>query len=126
MKRPDRKRLQRHRKATPPPGVDLGALAERVSYVGSAEHKGAPSFAGRPAPRADASICDPSLNNQQEMVQSWLRTALKRGDCGSPWENGFPRYVWHRQGEALYEARLTNRQSGEYKGYPIGANEWPL
>jgi hypothetical protein len=41
-------------------GVDLSAIAERVSYVGSAEHKTYPA-AGTPRLRADATKCDPHL-----------------------------------------------------------------
>ena len=105
--------------------TDLDALSAKVRYVGSPEHKRAPCPAGHPSPRADASICDSALIEQWETVQSWLRSALKRGDCGGGWESGFPQYVWHREGDQCYEARLTNRTKGEYKGYPIGPEEWP-
>lgn len=44
---------------------------------------------------------------------------------GEPWEGRFPRYVWHREGEVYYEARLTNRETGCYKGYPIEPTEYP-
>lgn len=126
MKRPSRKRARLHRKTTPPPGIDLTAIAEEVKYVGSPEHKATPSFAGRPAPRADASLCDASLASQRDVVQAWLRQALCRGDCGGPWEGRFPRYVWCRAGEVAYQARLTNRDTGEYKGHPIALDECPI
>src|SRR5262245_25354045 len=38
----------------------------------------------------------------------------------------FPRLVWHLQDETLYEARLSNRELGEYHGYPLEDRcEWP-
>jgi hypothetical protein len=126
MKRPERKRAQRHRRTSPPQGVDLAAIANEVLYVGSSEHKMTPSFAGHPAPRSDASICDPGLAKHRDLVQSWLRDALRRGDCGGVWEGRFPRYVWRRTNEEAHEARLTNCSTGEYKGYPIAMDECPI
>jgi hypothetical protein len=41
-------------------------------------------------------------------------------------EGSFPRYVWYRDGEILFEGRLTNQTLGEYKGYPISSDEGPL
>lgn len=109
----------------PPAGTDLAKLAERAVYVGSPEHKSAPSFAGPPKPRGDASCCDQSLNQARSRVNAWLKKALRRGAVGAPWEGDFPRYVWHRQGDVVFEARLTNREAGEYKGYPLLQDEWP-
>lgn len=126
MKRPERKRVQRHQRTAPPQGVDLAAVADEVRYVGSPEHKTTPSFAGHPAPRSDASLCDPDLANQRDLVQSWLRDALRRGDCGGIWEGRFPRYVWRKTHEEAHEARLTNSSTGEYKGYPIALDECPI
>jgi hypothetical protein len=100
-------------------------LAGRARYVGSPEHKSGPSFAGPPKPRGDASLCDRSLNQAQPRVTSWLRRALRQGTVGAPWEGDFPRYVWHREGEVVFEGRLTNREAGEYKGYPLLQDEWP-
>ena len=106
--------------------ITLEQLAERVSYVGSPEHKSTPSFAGRPSPRADASLCPQSLAHRKDEIDSWLKAAIRAGTFGGPWEGGFPRYVWHRVESQAYEGRLTNRDSGEYKGYPIGDDESPL
>ena len=40
-------------------------------------------------------------------------------------KKGFPRYVWYKYGEMIFEARLVNRGSGSYKGYPLEKDEWP-
>lgn len=108
-----------------PQGVDLLHLAERVRYVGSPEHKDTPSFAGQPKPRADATICDRSWVSKLPQLDSWLRSALARGAVGAPWEGDFPRYVWFKEGNVVYEARLVNSVTGEYKGYELEHNEWP-
>jgi hypothetical protein len=125
MRATKRKRPLVRKIIDPPSGTDLAELASRARYVGSPEHKSAPSYAGPPKPRGDASCCDQSLNQDQLRVNCWLKKALRRGAVGAPWEGDFPRYVWHRQGEVVYEARLTNRVAGEYKGYPLLQDEWP-
>lgn len=111
---------------SPPKEVDLTSVADRVRYVGSPEHKDMPSFAGHPRLRADASICPRELTRDQKRVDGWLREAIRRGAVSELWVGGFPRYVWYKDGDQIYEARLVNQGSGEYKGYPLGApDEWP-
>ena len=124
MRAPRRPRPPRREIGKTPPGVDMAELAARTSYVGSPEHKSFPSFAGLPRLRADASKCDPSLNDPQQ-ITAWLRAAILAGNLSSYWEQQFPRYVWHREGDVLYEGRLVNRELGQYKGYPLHEDEWP-
>ena len=92
--------------------------------MGSPEHKDVPSFAGRPRLRADASCCPREITDPN-LVTGWLRTAIRRGATGAPWEAGFPRYVWYKDGGTIFEGRLVNRGIGSYKGYPLGDDEWP-
>ena len=93
-------------------GTDLDALADRVMYVGSPEHKDIPSFVGQPRLRGDASRCR-------------LRSSIRRGATGAPWEGELPRYVWYKFGATMFEGRLVNREAGTYKGYPLNEDEWP-
>jgi hypothetical protein len=109
----------RRERIEPPAGVTLEQLAERVAYVGSVEHKRYPSFAGRPRPRADATLCNPSFKDADQLTE-WVRKGLKSGQIGAPWEGDFPRYVWLRVEDAWYEARLVNQTLGQYKGYELG------
>jgi hypothetical protein len=102
----------------------VAQVASKARYVGSPEHKEAPSFAGQPRPRADASICDRRLGDAEELT-SWLSEALAKGAFGGLWEGNFPRYVWYKDGQTVYEGRLTNSELGEYKGYPLEPDEWP-
>ncbi len=124
MRAPRRHRPLRRALCAPPVGVDLSRLAATARYVGSSEHKTLPSFAGPPRPRADASKCDPKLANPDELT-GWLREAIITGNVGAPWEGDYPRYVWHRQGDVVYEGRLVNQEQGQYKGYPLKADELP-
>jgi hypothetical protein len=84
-----------------------------------------PSFAGQPRPRADASICPKELSGARERVEEWLREAIRRGAVGELCEGEFPRYVWFKEGDVVFEGRLVNRGLGEYKGYPLEQEEWP-
>ena len=119
---------RRHRTAIRRVGaINVAQLrsAAHAHYTGSPEHKGGPSFAGQPRPRADASICDGSLLDKQVLLTKWLRQSIRDGLVSEYWEGSFPRYVWFRQGDTVFEARLINREQGHYKGYPLNRDEWP-
>lgn len=124
MRAPRRKRPRRRSLVPAPTGCDVSAVAGRTLYVGSVEHKDTPSFAGWPRPRADATICDRSFSQRQDEIAKWLRDAILHGHTGD-WQGGFPRYVWHRLGDKVYEARLVNPGNGEYKAYELTRDEWP-
>jgi len=105
---------------------EADSLVSRARYVGSPEHKRGPSFAGvLRHPQSDNSICDPSLASQQQRLTQWLQEAIRHGLTGAPAENGWPRHLWHRDGEQWYEGRLTNQGLGEYKGWPVDEAEVP-
>ena len=123
MRAPSRRRPQR-RQIHVPPGTDLIRLADLAVYVGSPEHKDVPGFAGQPRLRADASCCPREITDR-ELVNQWLRSAIRRGAVGAYWEGGFPRYVWYKDGDIVFEGRLLNSGNGEYKGYPLDKSEWP-
>ncbi len=125
--RAPRRRRPRRRTIDVPPDTDLEGLAGRVIrviYEGSPEHKDIPSFAGQPRLRADASCCPREITDQ-ETVSGWLRFAIRRGAIGAPWQGEFPRYVWYKHANTVFEARLVNRETGSYKGYPLDEDEWP-
>jgi hypothetical protein len=125
MRAPERKRPQP--RIIQPRGEEFDAtqLANRVSYVGSPEHKTGPSFAGTPRPRADATKCDTALNGRLGQIQEWLRNAFTLHCVGGPLEGEFPRYAWCKVGDIVFEARLVNRGLGQYKGWQLQREEWP-
>ena len=122
--RAPRRRRPRKRTMCVPLDRNLDCLAKRVGYVGSPEHKDFPSFAGPPRLRSDASCCPREIKDR-EVVCEWLRSAIRRGAVGAPWEGDFPRYVWYKHGDIVFEGRLVNRGNGLYKGYPLDSEEWP-
>jgi hypothetical protein len=125
MRAPKRKRPPVRIIGSPPPKINLEDVANRARYIGSPEHKDTPSFSGNPRPRADASICDRRLAQDLDQVANWLKSAILDGHVSEYWEGEFPRYVWYRDGDTVYEGRLVNREAGSYKGYPLGSSEWP-
>ena len=111
------------RTVTPPPKEEnLTRVAGACRYVGSPYHKYHPSFAGPPRSRPRTSKCPVDLKDQRELMECWLRNALMSGQVGALWEGGFPRYVWHREEDAVYEARQGSPGSSEYHGYPLKPN----
>lgn len=112
-------------RVAPPAEVDLDLLADRATYVPSAEHKDRYTpAAGVRRLRTDATACPTDVS--QEQAQQWLRAALRQGHVGGPWaDQPFPRYAWARSGDVVFEARLTNAEQGWFKGYPLEPSEWP-
>lgn len=125
MRATNRKREMRRTVAPPPVGTDLADIARRMRYVGSSEHKSYPSFAGEPKLRADATKCDPSLTDADQ-ITAWLQAGALAGQVGGPWEGDYPRYVWCVVEGTCYEGRLVIREAGEYKGYALTDSECPL
>ena len=124
VRAPRRKRPLPRRLGEPPPDVDIEAAAAAARYVGSAEHKSYPSSAGPPRLRADATPCPPTLSDAAELTQ-WLRRAISARQTSGRWEGGFPRYAWLDVEGTVYEARQLGPGSGEYKGYPLEAEQRP-
>jgi len=127
MRAPKRRKplIRRLAEWQPNERAQLAGLAKKVRYIGSPEHKDTPFFAGPPRPRADASICPRELAEDREKIEGWLRKAMELGTVGELREGEFPRYVWFKEGDTVYEGRLSNRELGEYKGYPLEPDEWP-
>ena len=48
------------------------------------------------------------------------------GRLSTEWRGIFPRYAWHREGDTVYQAVLSNEELGEYHAYPLESPlEWP-
>ena len=96
--RAPRRHRPRKRVMQVPPDVELDCLADQVTYVGSPEHKGIPSFAGPPRLRADASCCPRWYKHGETVFEGRL---VNRG-TGS--YKGFPlrKKEWPEGIESLY------------------------
>lgn len=123
MRSPGRRRPRKDDRLTSSPDIDLNAIAGKVSYVISPEHKDYMTAAGPGKLRSDASACPRGLELDQ--VQQWLQSAVENGQVSAALDGDFPRYVWARVDERVYEARLSNSGLGQYKGYPIKDYEAP-
>ena len=106
----------------------VGAMrvaAAKVRYTGSPYHRSPGSKAGPIAQRTGLSSRCPSNWTNAEATRL-LRLAITEARVSMIWEHGYPRYVWHLDGDVLYEARLTNSGNGEYHGYPLEDRwQWP-
>jgi hypothetical protein len=107
----------------------LKRAAATALYAGSPYHRvtGSP-MGGVPAGRRwpHASKCPP-IWDERSATQA-LREAIRAGRVSADWDedSNFPRLVWHLDGETLYEARLSNKELGEYHAYPLeDRREWP-
>jgi hypothetical protein len=54
-----------------------------------------------------------------------LRAAISRGKISDTWEDGFPKLVWHKDGNVFYEARHTRGPGGSFHAYPVEDIELP-
>lgn len=121
--------VKRHRplaraRVSAPAGTDLEQLAASATYIISIDHKDYLTEAGPGGLRSDASRCPRHVTRQDAEI--WLRRAIQSGHVGAPWsDQPYPRYAWFRDGDTVYEARLSNSEAGSYKGYPLDRSEWP-
>jgi hypothetical protein len=103
----------------------MQAAAVKVRYTGSPYHRSPGSKEGPIAQRIGlTSRCPPSWTNLE--ATRVLRVAITEGRVSMIWEQGYPKHVWHLDGDVLYEATLTNSGNGEYHGYPLEDRwQWP-
>jgi hypothetical protein len=123
MRSPGRKRPRKDDQLVPGVDVDLGKLADEVSYIISTEHKDYLTSAGPGNLRSDATACPRDIGRLQ--AENWLKEAVRAGHVSAACDGGFPRYVWKQVGDRVFEARLSNAGLGQYKGYPLESHEAP-
>ena len=117
--------------------VQRRALASRVRYVGSAEHKidgwwgGMPAArqlrggrVGRPGKQA-TTVCPLTTKEDRDRATEWLRIAIREGRYRFvESDQDFPKHVWHRdEGGQDWFGMCINTKSGAYKGWPIDEEE---
>ncbi|MEV6669004.1 hypothetical protein [Streptomyces sp. NPDC051162] len=112
LRAPGRRREPRRAITSLPARTEREEICGRVAFV--REEYG-------PAP-ADLLAVTGSLSSAP---LGTLRSGIRTGFLGGPWQDGFPRYVWQRSGDSVVEFRLTGRTPGEYTGYELHPSEWP-
>ena len=101
-------------------GDALEALAVRLVYVGSANHKRHPGdygFHPPSNPRPWKSVCDGRRSLLLAEAKELLVSGVRKGMISSPDDVGFPKYVWSVDAEGVpYESKIGG---GGYHGYPL-------
>jgi hypothetical protein len=62
---------------------------------------------------------------RQTDIQRWLQEEIRAGNFNDFWVNGFPKYVWHREDDIVYQGHLMDPSRGTYKGYPLEPYQFP-
>jgi hypothetical protein len=95
----------------------LEAAAVNATYTASLYHCPGPDRR-RPARRIKPASHCPREWTVQEGINA-VRSAIREGRVSVGWTlDGFPRRIWHQEGEVWYEARTSDRAGGSYHGYP--------
>jgi hypothetical protein len=123
IRSPRRRRPRKDDRLALDAGIDLGGVAEKATYIISAEHKDYLTSAGPGKLRSDASACPRGMDFDD--VERRLKAAINACHVSAAFEGDFPRYVWAAIDGRYYEARLSNAGLGTYKGYPIFDYEAP-
>jgi hypothetical protein len=81
-------------------------------------------LARRAVPEASV-VSEPAGDALGPSSGAQLAAAFEQGQVSGPWENGFPRYVWLREGDSVLEYRLIRRGAGVYTGYRLPPSYFP-
>jgi len=55
-----------------------------------------------------------------------IRAAIRERRVSSDWVNGFPRRLWHKEGNQWYEGSTNAGTAGTYHAYPVGIPGLPV
>lgn len=103
--------------------VQLRRMEKTARYCPSPYHKTRPlsgHWLAAPTPRPDKTICDgPSAGSHRNAIEL-LMAGFRRGMVSRQVRRGWPRNVWAVDEDGVvYEAQLSNEETGEYHGYPM-------
>lgn len=108
-------------------GVDRALLSERVSYCGNPAHKKNPGDFGLTppsGPRPGKSLCDAAAIFEKDVATRLLKEGLRRGLVSAHFDGEWPKVIWSVTEDGIVlEARLENRETGAYHGYPIQSTD---
>ena len=109
------------RLAPAPAGFQAAAIAARVRYIPSGEHKTYPSPTNQwtISHKADKSKCDRFDHAEWPRVEQALRAAILAGCIDAEYRGDFPARAWAYINDTLHEARLSNTGDGSYHGFPL-------
>lgn len=124
MRRPQKRSRPKRRIALAAVGDvsrdELKRMENMASYRPSPYHKSSGGPAPDAAPRPDKTICDGPMAGGHRDAILLLRAGFRRGMVSRQTRRGWPRQVWAVSGDGVvYEAQLSNEETGEYHGYPM-------
>ena len=125
MRGPSRQRNNpKARSVVPPPdGVNLVEVAESCRYVGSRYHKIGRTFTGTSGRRwPDASICPKDSNYRRDLMERWLRDAIKAGRIGA-WQGGVRATSGIGRGGWYSRPGRAHRDRGSTTGNPLAREQ---
>lgn len=109
------------------PEAALQALARRIEYAGSANHKLRPGnygFVPPTNPRGSKSPCDDIRSVLLEEASELLLKGVAAGMVSAFAGDGIPKYVWAVDDDGeVYEAKAKPGQETTYHGYRLGEDE---
>jgi len=70
-----------------------------------------------------ASHCPDGWTDRQALIR--LREAIRARRVSRQWVAGYPRHVWHKEGDLWYEACTSIGTAGLYHAYPIEVSGLP-
>ena len=130
MKRPRKVKLPS------PSDAQRQALVGRVRYRGSGEHKDKRWWGGLPRARQlrggrvgrkgkqQTTVCPLTSEQDRDRATEWVRRAVLAGQYRFVESDlDFPKKVWYRDCGQIWFGYCLNRESGEYKGWPIEEDE---
>jgi hypothetical protein len=94
---------------------ELEAAAQAARYAPSNYHC---RIDGKLARRVKPATPCPRDFTLQEAGDA-MRAAILKGWVSERWINGFPRQIWHKDGNVWYEACTNSGTAGTYHAYPI-------
>jgi hypothetical protein len=103
------------------PIEELEAIAQTARYAPSNYHC---RIDGKLARRVKPATPCPRDFTLQEAGDA-MRAAIRAGRVSRQWVNGFPRQLWHKEGNVWYEASTHAGTAGTYHAYPIEVSGLP-
>ncbi len=100
------------------PNVDIFLRRGTSQY-----HKSRPGSSGlqeAPKPIPGKTICDAPGSADCLNATDLLKSGFQRGMVSEKRRNNWPQNVWAVDGDGVvYEAQLSNKERGQYHGYPM-------
>ena len=117
-----RQQTQRNIRSTLLSQVEKDFLKEHAVYEGASYHKKNPGdFKLNPpsGPRPNKTLCDEAGISRKAQAQALLLQAIDGGLVSEKTEFDFPKHLWVKNGDHVFEAIYGGSKQGYYHGRPV-------